>query len=154
MKSYFVPDSFTLSPKQIAWGKEKAPWLDMSEQEELWRDYEYKRTYSDKETMNDDGENFVDRVCTLNEEELHVSVETGDIIHIGPDENCWGNAIHFNGNGKVYGHKRPFAKNGDYFAHKMESGKYALFQLYNVKNVSNPSDMFFADTKYICYIKL
>lgn len=47
MKSHFVPESFVLTDNLKQWAREKAPWLDIEEQEELWRDYEYKRTYSD-----------------------------------------------------------------------------------------------------------
>jgi len=49
-----------------------------------------------KETMESDGENFDERVCTLSEEELRVEFNDGDGVAEGKPFTAWGrNWVYF-----------------------------------------------------------
>jgi len=91
------------------------------------------------------------------EEPPVMSKEGVDIEGVFPEANRWGHKIRAeqedDGKLSVNGHISPPVSDGDTFMHSHQGGLVVVYELTDVENCNDPSDMFFASAVAIAYLE-
>jgi hypothetical protein len=120
---------------------------------------EYQKYLKEDEAVEESG------LSEFAESKMKIFTDTGKAAQITADEirehqihepeSMWGHRISPNlAKRKLDGHmSNPYVKNGDLLRLPTKTeGRYALYEIYNVKYSSDPTDLFFADFQDIGFI--